>query len=98
MLCFGGSIIHRFALFWSVIHCFAVTGKPHVFMLRVSKAVLDTKIEWFDPYMRGDLIPSEEVQRNTKNKRILYTNEEKQEISEEAQSYFEQSCSNSFAL
>ena len=55
-------------------------------MLKVSREVLQTKIDWFDPYMRGPVIKSTE---NIKEGvRILYTEEEKKEISEEAQQYF----------
>ena len=58
-------------------------------MLKVSKEILNTKLDWLDPELRGDLVKSKENQKETKTKkRVLYTDEEKEEISEEAQSYF----------
>ena len=60
-------------------------------MMRMKEDVLNTKIEWFDPHMRGEFIISNEIpdrDLKKKMKRILYTDEEKAEISEEARSYF----------
>ena len=56
-------------------------------MMRVSQDVLQMKIDWFDPHMKGELIPSPEDAQN-KGKRQLYTKEEEKYISEEARSYF----------
>ena len=60
----------------------------HVFMMRISEAVLETKIHWFDLHMKGEFIQSDEIiDRHLKKKLkcILYTDAEKEEISEEAQ-------------
>ena len=60
-------------------------------MMRISEAVLEMKICWFDPHMKGEFIQSDEItDRHLKKKlkRILYTNAEKEEISEEAQKFF----------
>ena len=56
-------------------------------MMRVSQEVLQMKIDWFDPHMKGELIPSPEDAQN-KGKHQLYTKEEEKYISEEARSYF----------
>ena len=60
-------------------------------MMRISEAVLETKIHWFDPHMKGEFIQSDEItDRHLKKKlkHILYTDAEKEEISEEAQKFF----------
>ena len=60
-------------------------------MMRMKEDVLNTKIEWFDPHMRGEFIISNEIpdrDLKKKMKRTLYTDEEIAEISEEARSYF----------
>ena len=57
-------------------------------MLRVSREVLKTKLDFLDPYMRGPLIKSTEIDDDPEKVRILYTDEEKEEISEEAQQFF----------
>ena len=57
-------------------------------MLRVSREVLKTKLDFLDPYMWGPLIKSTEIDDDPEKVRILYTDEEKEEISEEAQQFF----------
>ena len=57
-------------------------------MLRVSRAVLNTKLDFLDPYMRGPLVKSTEIDDDPEKVRILYPDEEKEEISEEARSFF----------
>ena len=58
-------------------------------MMWVHKAVLETKLNWLDPYMRGPLIQLDEIDPNTKlKKKDLYTDEEKKDLSKEAQLYF----------
>ena len=58
-------------------------------MMRVHKSVLETKLNWLDPYMRGPLVQSDEIEPSTKKqKRVLYTDEEKKYLSKEAQLYF----------
>ena len=57
-------------------------------MLRVSREVLKTKLDFLDPYMRRPLIKSTEIDDDPEKVRILYTDEEKEEISEEAQQFF----------
>ena len=56
-------------------------------MMRVLQDVLQTKIDFFDPKMRGEWIPSSE-EAHVKKKRVLYTDEEKEGLSAEAQAYF----------
>ena len=63
----------------------------HVFMMRISEAVLETKILWFDLHMKDEFIQSDEItDRHLKKKLkcILYTDDEKEEISEEAKNSF----------
>ena len=58
-------------------------------MLRVKEDVLNSKIAWLDPYMRGEFKQSGEIDRTKKiKKKDLYTDEEKQELSEEAMSFY----------
>ena len=57
-------------------------------MLKVHRDVLQSKIDWFDPELRGELVQSGEIDRDDKTKKILYTEEEKKEISEEARMYY----------
>ena len=58
-------------------------------MLKLSRDILETKLEFLDPYMRGPLIRYTEIQEEDDDcVRILYTDEEKEDISEEAQQYF----------
>ena len=49
--------------------------------------VLQTKIDFFDPHMRGEWIKSSK-EAHVKSKKMLYSEEEKMEISEEAQAFF----------
>ena len=59
--------------------------------MRISEDVLYTKIKWFDPYMRGDFVESDEIQdRHLKKKpaKILYDEDEMKTISEEARSHY----------
>ena len=58
-------------------------------MLKISMEIMQTKLDWLDPELRGDLVKSNEMQKETKSKkRVLYTDEEKLEVSEEAQKFF----------
>ena len=58
-------------------------------MMQVHKPVLETKLNWLDPYMKGPLVQSDEIDPSTKKqKRVLYTDEEKKYLSKEAQLYF----------
>ena len=58
-------------------------------MLKMLMEILETKLEFLDPYMRGPLIRSTEIQEDDEDcVRILYTDEEKEDLSEEAQEYF----------
>ena len=40
---------------------FYLIERPHIFMMRIKEDILYTKIKWFDPYMRGDFVQSEEI-------------------------------------
>ena len=60
-------------------------------MMRISEEVLYTKINWFDPYMRGEFIESDEIQDRhlkKKPKKVLYTEDEIKTISSEARNHY----------
>ena len=58
-------------------------------MMLVHKPVLEAKLSWLDPYMRGPFIQSDEFDCSTKIlKKDLNTEEERKELSKEAQAYF----------
>ena len=57
----------------------------------MSEEVLDTKVHFFDPYMRGEFIQAQEItdrHLKRKPKKVLYTEEEKLEISSEARNLY----------
>ena len=72
---------------FSVIYFLFLTEPVHIFMMRITQEVLQTKIDFFDPHMRGEWIKSSE-EAHVKSKKMLYSEEEKMEISEEAQAFF----------
>ena len=72
---------------FSVIYFLFLTEPIHIFMMRMMQDVLQTKIDFFDPHMRGEWIKSSE-EAHVKSKKMLYSEEEKMEISEEAQVFF----------
>ena len=60
-------------------------------MFKMSEEVLDTKIHFFDPYMCGEFIQAQEItdrHLKRKPKKVLYTEEEKLEISSEARNLY----------
>ena len=60
-------------------------------MMRIMEEVLYTEINWFDPYMRGEFIESEEIQDRhlkKKPKKILYSEDEMKTISSEARNHY----------
>ena len=50
--------------------------------------MLQTKLDFLDPYMRGPLIKSKEIDDDPEKVRVLYIDEEKEEISEEVREFF----------